>query len=96
MLVVRHDGDDGVVYEQAKGEDPRETWKRRSGNIKSFQKSADDDLGWFAIPGKGNVLLTGLVTELRIDSPPWFLFCIKHHFNFTLVLCQTSLTRTLP
>ena len=38
VLVVRHDGDDGVVYEQAKGEDPRETWKWRSGNTKKCQQ----------------------------------------------------------
>ena len=68
MLVVRHDGDDGIVYEQAKGEDPCETRKGRSGNRESGD--TDDDLSWVEIPGKRNVLLTGLVTEVRIDSPP--------------------------
>ena len=29
VLVVGHDGDDGIVYEQAKGEDPRQAGKRR-------------------------------------------------------------------
>ena len=85
MLVVGHDGDDGVVYEQAKGKDPRETWKRRSGKIKSFQK--DDDLGWVEIPGKGNVLLTGLVTELSIDSPPCFVLCVSNIINKNCSVC---------
>ena len=33
VLVVGHDGDDGIVYEQAKGKDPGETRKGRPGKI---------------------------------------------------------------
>ena len=38
VLVVGHDGDDGVVNEQAKGQDPREAWERRSENRMRYNK----------------------------------------------------------
>ena len=34
VLVVGHDGDDGVVYEQSKCQDASKAWERRSGNEK--------------------------------------------------------------
>ena len=77
VLVVGHDGDDGVVNEQAKGQDPREAWEWWSENRNRYKKykntDVEDDLDWIGllkIPGKGDVLLTGDITELSIDSPP--------------------------
>ena len=50
VFVVGHDGDDGVMYEQAKGQDPREAWERRSGKKRYIKmrekKDVDDYLYW--------------------------------------------------
>ena len=82
VLVVGHDGDDGVVYEQSERQDASKAWERRSGKNIDVKDTAVPRIRLLKIPGKGDVLLTGDITELGIDSPP-----VSYNVNKDLFEC---------